>query len=93
MGKTFDALYGSVREDALSKAAVPSIPKGNDIQRIAAVLKSRAEGYFNRAKQFEDAGENADREAAMGTCEELAYVAKMLEGGSLEALEAAGKRT
>jgi hypothetical protein len=91
MSKTFDALYGGILDDVLTKDVAPTIPKENELARIVAVLKSRAEGYFNRAQRFNEQGENADYTAAMGTCKELAYVAKMLETGKLIELEAAGK--
>jgi hypothetical protein len=90
MSKQFDALYGGILDDVLTKDVEPVIPKANEVKRIVAVLKSRAEGYFDRARQFEKQGEQADCEAAMGTCRELAYVAKMLEEGRLEELEAKG---
>ena len=91
MGKQFDALYGGILDDTLAKDVEPVIPKANEVARIVAVLKSRAEGYFNRAAQFEKNGEQADHEASMGICRELAYVARILEEGRLEELEAKGK--
>lgn len=91
MAKGFDALYGGIIDDVLSKDMSPTIPKANEGIRIVAVLKSRAEGYFNRAQSFESQGEGADYAAAMATCKELAYIAKMIESGNLEKLEAAGK--
>jgi len=55
------------------------------------LLKSRAEGYFHRAEDLRAEKDEASAEAAMGTCRELAYVAKMLEEGKLEELEQAGR--
>lgn len=91
MGKSFDALYGEISDDPMAGQVEPKIKEGEDPKRIAAILKSRAEGYFNRASQFKKEGQQANQEAAMGTCRELAYLARMIEEQKLAELEAAGK--
>jgi hypothetical protein len=91
MSKEFDALYGGIIESFGGSSQTVVIPKANEAERIAALLKSRAEGYFGRADVLRGEGDEASAEAAMGTCRELAYVAKMLEEGRLEELEAKGR--
>ena len=89
MAKGFDALYGGIL-DTFPEESETVIPKVNNTGRIADILKSRAEGYFKRSEDLrnEDIGSS---HAALGTCKELAYLAKMLEDGRIDELEAKGK--
>ena len=87
----FDALYGGIIEAFPGGSETVVIPRAKEAERISALLKSRAEGYFHRAEDLRAEKDEASAEAAMGTCRELAYVAKMLEEGKLEELEQAGR--
>ena len=89
MAKGFDALYGGIL-DSFPKEQDTVIPAVDNTLRVSAVLKSRAEGYFKRSEDLrnEDIGSS---HAALGTCKELAYLAKMLEDGRIDELEAKGK--
>ena len=89
--QTFDALYGGIIESFGGRSETVVIPKAKEAERISALLRSRAEGYFGRAETLRGEDDDASAEAAMGTCKELAYLAKMLEEGRLEELEAKGK--
>jgi hypothetical protein len=87
MSREFDALYGQIL-DSFPNEKETVIPKVNNTTRLSAILKSRAEGYFKRAEALEAEGDVASSVAAMSTCKELAYVAKMLEDGRIAELEA-----
>ena len=90
MAKEFDALYGGIL-DSFQQEKATVIPKTDNTFRVSEILKNRAEGYFKRFKELEG-DDQASAHAALGTCKELAYIAKMLESGKIDELEAAGKR-
>ena len=90
MTKTFDALYGGIL-DSFPQEKATVIPKVDNTLRVSTILKSRAEGYYKRAENLRGEGDDASAEAAMGTCKELAYIAKMLEDNRIDELESAGK--
>ena len=90
MAKGFDALYGGIL-DTFPEESETVIPKVNNTGRIADILKSRAEGYFKRSEDYVRGEDSANSEAALATCKELAYIAKMLEDGRIDELEAKGK--
>lgn len=88
--KKWDALYGEMIDDPLTMDVEPKIKEGEDPSRIAAILKSRSAGYFDRAEGFEQQGNQANADAALMVCRELAYLAKEIGAGNFEALEAKG---
>lgn len=87
-GGGFDALYGEMVDDPLASEVGFEVKQRPDQDQVVRVLKARAQGYFTKAEQFENDGKSALAETYRAVCKELAWLAKCVNDGKLDELEA-----
>jgi len=87
----FDAMYGDPLDDPLATIGTIEVTDRADPDQVSRILKARSKGYYERAKAYREDGKNARAEVFLAICKELAYLAKEIGEGRLDALEEKGK--